>query len=102
MSIYSVHANWFPVNGSVRVVKHHNGNLHAAFKPKASTENERSMVIIETPEGKEVMVRQKAGALARRIVTYCKPGDKSSIDSLICVKMNQKVTGNITILAKLA
>lgn len=121
MSIYSVHANWFPVNGTVRVVKHHNGNFHAAFKPKASTENERSMVVIETPEGNEVMIRQIAGALARRIVTYCKPGDKSSIDrhmgfikfgsrvdiylpvdSLICVKMNQKVTGNITILAKLA
>lgn len=121
MSVYSVHANWFPVNGTVTKVEHQDGSFHAAFKPKASTENERSLVVIKTPEGKEIMLRQIAGALARRVVTYCKPGDESRIDShmgfikfgsrvdvylpvdtLICVKVNQKVTADITILAKLS
>ena len=121
MSVYSVHANWFPVNGTVTRVEHQDGNFYAAFKPKASTENERSMVVIKTPEGKEIMMRQIAGALARRVVTYCKPGDEAKIDrhmgfikfgsrvdiflpvdSLVCVKMNQKVTADISILAKLS
>ena len=121
MSVWSVHANWFPVNGTVTKVEHQDGNFHAAFKPKASTENERSLVVIKTPEGKEIMLRQIAGALARRVITYCKPGDESRIDShmgfikfgsrvdvylpvdtLICVKVNQKVTADISILAKLS
>lgn len=120
MSVFSVHANWFPVNGTVTKVEHQDGTFHAAYKAKASTENERSMVIISTPEGKEVMVRQIAGALARRVVTYTKPGDESQIDkhmgfikfgsrvdiylpvdTMVCVKMHQKVTANNTILAKL-
>ena len=121
MSVYSVHANWFPVNGTVTKVEHQDGNFHAAFKPKASTENERSLVVIKTHEGKEIMLRQIAGALARRVVTYCKPGDESRIDrhmgfikfgsrvdiylpvdTLVCVKVNQKVTADISILAKLS
>jgi len=121
MSVYSVHANWFPVNGTVTKVEHQDGSFHAAFKPKASTENERSLVVIKTPDGHEIMLRQIAGALARRVVTYCKPGDKSQIDrhlgfikfgsrvdiylpvdSLVCVKLNQKVTADITVLAKLS
>ena len=121
MSVYSVHANWFPVNGTVKMSTHQSGNFHAAFKPKASTENERSLVVIETADGHEVMLRQIAGAVARRVVTYCKPGDESRIDShlgfikfgsrvdvylpvdsLVCIKLNQKVTGDQTILAKLS
>ncbi|MBR4842881.1 MAG: phosphatidylserine decarboxylase family protein [Bacteroidaceae bacterium] len=121
MSVYSVHANWFPVNGTVKEASHQPGNFHAAFKPKASTENERSLIVIETTDGHEVMLRQIAGAVARRVVTYCKPGDESRIDShlgfikfgsrvdvylpidsLVCVKLNQKVTGDQTILAKLS
>ena len=120
MSIFSVHANWFPVNGTVTKVEHQKGNFHAAYKAKSSTENERSMVIIKTPEGEEVMVRQIAGACARRIVTYPKVGDKCHINqhlgfiklgsrvdvylpvnSLICAKINQKTKADITILAKL-
>jgi phosphatidylserine decarboxylase len=116
-----VHANWFPVNGTVTKVEHQDGNFYAAFKPKASTENERSLVVIRTTEGKEIMLRQIAGALARRVVTYCKPGDEAQInkhmgfikfgsrvdvylpvDTLICVKVNQKVTADISILAKLS
>ncbi len=121
MSVWSVHANWFPVNGTITKVEHQDGSFHAAFKPKASTENERSMVVIKTHDGNEIMLRQIAGALARRVVTYCKPGDESRIDthmgfikfgsrvdiylpvdSLICVKLNQKVTADISILAKLS
>lgn len=121
MSVFSVHANWFPVNGTVTRVEHQDGSFHAAYKAKSSTENERSLVAIKTPEGKEIMLRQIAGALARRVVTYCKEGDRSRIDShlgfikfgsrvdiylpvdtLICVKMGQKVTADMTILAKLS
>ncbi len=121
MSVFSVHANWFPVNGTVTKVEHQDGNFYAAFKPKASTENERSLVVIKTDDGKEIMLRQIAGALARRVVTYCKPGDRSCldehlgfikfgsrvdvylpVDSLVCVKLNQKVTADITVLAKLS
>lgn len=121
MSVYSVHANWFPVNGTVIRSEHQDGNFHAAFKAKASTENERSLVVIKTTEGREILVRQIAGAMARRVVTYCKPGDESRIDkhmgfikfgsrvdvylpvdTLVCVKLNQKVKGDLTILAKLS
>ena len=49
MSVTNVHANWFPVEGFVKMVAHHNGNFHKAWLPKASTENERSTVVIETP-----------------------------------------------------
>ena len=58
MSVTNVHANWFPVDGVVKMVKHHNGNFHKAWLPKASTENERSTVVIETPQGEEILVRQ--------------------------------------------
>ena len=69
MSVTNVHANWYPVDGVVKHVDHHNGRFMKAWLPKASTENERSMVVIETPEGHTVMARQIAGAIARRIVT---------------------------------
>ena len=120
MGITNVHANWYPVDGVVKKVEHQNGNFHKAFLPKASTENERSTVVIETPEGTEVMARQIAGAVARRIVTYASEGEECYIDehmgfikfgsrvdvyltlgSEICVKMGQKTVGNQTVIAKL-
>ena len=120
MSLFSVHANWCPVDGKVVKVKHQEGHFHAAFKAKSSTENERSLIGIETPDGQQVLVRQVAGAMARRIVTYPHAGDESRIDehlgfikfgsrvdiylpldSLICVKMNEAVKADMTILAKL-
>lgn len=120
MSITNVHANWYPVDGIVKKVAHQNGNFHKAFLPKASTENERSMVVIETPEGVEVMARQIAGAVARRIVTYATEGEECYIDehmgfikfgsrvdvylplgTEICVKMGEITVGNQTIIAKL-
>ena len=120
MSPLNVHANWYPVDGVVKKVTHDNGKFHRAFFPKASTDNERSMVVIETPDGKEVMVRQIAGAMARRIVTYAKAGEECFIDehfgfiklgsrvdvylpigTEVCVNMGQKTTGNQTVIAKL-
>lgn len=80
MSVTNVHANWFPVEGFVKMVKHHNGNFHKAWLPKASTENERSTVVIETPSGHDVLVRQVAGAVARRIVTYANANEECYID----------------------
>ena len=80
MSPLNVHANWFPVNGEVVYSAHHSGRFMAAYLPKSSTENERSTVVIRTPEGQLVLMRQVAGAMARRIVTYAQPGDEASIE----------------------
>ena len=120
MDITNVHANWYPVDGVVKHVDHHNGRFMKAWLPKASTENERSMVVIETPEGHTVMARQIAGAVARRIVTYAVPGEDCYIDehmgfiifgsrvdvylplgTEVCVSMGQKTTGNETVIARL-
>ena len=80
MSVFNVHANWFPVNGTVKHVSHNNGRFMAAYLPKSSTENERSAVVITTKNGVDVLARQIAGALARRIVTYAKVGEKCHVD----------------------
>ena len=80
MSLVNVHANWYPVDGTVKKVWHQNGKFMKAWLPKASTDNERSTVVIETPEGVEIMARQIAGAMARRIVTYAEPGEECYID----------------------
>lgn len=120
MSLTNVHANWFPVDGTVKIVKHHNGNFHKAWLPKASTENERSTIVIETPDGQEVLLRQVAGAMARRIVTYAREGDDCYIDehlgfikfgsrvdvylplgTEVLVKLGQATTGNQTVIARL-
>ncbi len=80
MSVFNVHANWFPVDAEVIYTKHHSGRFMSAYLPKSSTENERSTVVIKTPEGQEILMRQIAGAVARRIVTYAQPGDEASIE----------------------
>ena len=120
MSVFNVHANWFPVNGTVKHVSHNNGRFMAAYLPKSSTENERSAVVITTRNGIDVLARQIAGAMARRIVTYAKVGDKCHVDEQmgfikfgsrvdvylpvgteVLVEMDQKVTGNQTPIARL-
>jgi len=120
MSVFNVHANWFPVNGTVKHVSHQNGRFKAAYLPKSSTENERSTVVITTDYGVDVLARQIAGAMARRIVTYAKEKDLCSVDEQmgfikfgsrvdvflppgteILVDMDQKVTGNQTPIARL-
>ena len=121
MSPLNVHANWFPVDGKVKFVKHFNGNYHKAWLPKASEENEHADIMITTPDGQDVLVRQIAGALARRIVTYAKAEEECYIDEHMgfiklgsrvdvflpltakaCVTMDQPTTGDQTVIAKLA
>ncbi len=74
MSPLNVHANWYPVEGQILVSEHQKGRHRGAWLPKSSTENERSLVVIETPSKLQIAVRQVAGAMARRIVTYAKAG----------------------------
>ena len=78
MSPLNVHVNRFPVNGEVIYTKYHPGKYLVAWHPKSSLFNERATVVIKTPNGEEVLVRQIAGAVARRIVTYPKPGDQAT------------------------
>ncbi|MDE6297180.1 MAG: phosphatidylserine decarboxylase family protein [Muribaculaceae bacterium] len=80
MSPLNVHANWYPVDGKVEYVKHHRGRFLSAYLPKASVENERSTIGIACENGSRITVRQIAGAMARRIVTYARKGHKASID----------------------
>lgn len=80
MSPLNVHANWFPVDGEVNYVRHHEGRFLSAWLPKASTENERSTVGITMDNGRRITVRQIAGAMARRIVTYARRGEEACID----------------------
>lgn len=122
MSVFSVHANWVPINGKVKYVTHHNGRHMAAYLPKSSHENERSTVVIEsnTPGKHEILLRQIAGALARRIVTYaavnhpCHVNEHlgfikfgSRVDLFfpegteIFVTMGEQTRGNETIIARL-
>ena len=120
MSLFNVHANWFPVDGKVKFVKHFDGNYHKAWLPKASEENEHADIMITTPDGVDVLCRQIAGAVARRIVTYAKDGEDCYIDehlgciklgsrvdvflpigTEVCVKMGQATTGDLTVIAKL-
>lgn len=74
MSITNVHMNWFPVGGIVKYFKYHPGRFLIAWHPKSSTENERTTTVVETITGHEVLFRQIAGFVARRIVSYMKAG----------------------------
>jgi phosphatidylserine decarboxylase len=77
MSIYNVHVNFFPFDGVVTYYKYHPGKFLVAFKPKSSTDNEHNSIVIRDPEGREVLVRQIAGFVARRIVCDLEPGEPS-------------------------
>lgn len=120
MSPLNVHANWFPVDGEVVFVAHHPGRFMSAWLPKSSTENERSTIGIITDSGIPITVRQVAGAMARRIVTYAEPGIEANIDDHLgfikfgsrvdiylppdtkpLVKLNEKVCGGVTQIALL-
>lgn len=120
MTIFNVHANWAPVDGEVKYVAHHSGRFLSAYLPKSSTENERSTILIESRSGHKVLMRQVAGAIARRIVTYVEPGDETFIEdhlgfikfgsrvdlylplnTEIKVKIGDKTTGGVTTVARL-
>ena len=83
MTVFNVHANWVPVAGVVKYVKHHSGRFMAANLPKSSTDNERSTIVIRTANGQDILIRQIAGAIARRIVTYVEPGETVNLDDFI-------------------
>ncbi len=120
MSVFNVHANWVPIEGVVKYVTHHGGRFLNAYLPKSSTENERSTIVIETDNGHEILMRQVAGAIARRIVTYAEKGERVYVDehigfikfgsrvdiylpldSEILVKIGDKAQGCITEIARL-
>ncbi len=120
MSPVNVHVNRNPVSGLVKYFKYHSGDYKVAWHPKSSTHNERTTLVVETEGGLEILVRQIAGAVARRIKCYVDEGDKIlqgnefgfikfgsrvdvflPIDSKIKVALNQKTKGGRTILAEL-
>lgn len=118
MSPLNVHVNRNPVSGEVKYSQYHPGKYLVAWHPKSSTDNERHSVVYSTGE-KEMLVKQIAGALAKRIVNYLKPGDTVKqgaemgfikfgsrvdlllpLDTKVEVKLNQKVRGGVTVLGK--
>jgi phosphatidylserine decarboxylase len=120
MSLLNAHVNWVPCDGKVIHYTYQAGRFMAAYLPKSSTENERSTVVIKTPDGQQVLIRQIAGALARRIVTYVEKDEECHINeqlgfikfgsrvdlylplnAKINVKLNDNVRGNKTLIAKL-
>ena len=117
MNIFNVHINWFPINGIIKFFKYHQGRYMAAYLPKSSTENERTTIAIEATNGQEIVMRQIAGAMAKRIVSYPPVVGKarqyehagfikfgSRVDlylplgTKIDVKLGQKVTGSQTLI----
>lgn len=120
MSPLNVHANFNPISGLVKYAKYHKGLFLVAWHPKSSTDNERTTFVIEHESGKEVLFRQIAGALARRICYYVEPGDKVKaaeefgfikfgsridlllpLDTKLDVKIGDVVKGRITKIGEL-
>ena len=120
MSPNNVHVNRYPVGGKVVYTNYHSGKYLIAKHPKSSTLNERTTICIETESGQKVVVRQIAGALARRIVCYAKEGEQVTqgaelgfikfgsrvdlfipLDSTVHVDLEDKVKGGLSILASL-
>ncbi len=120
MSLFNAHINWIPVNGKILHYSHQEGRFMAAYLPKSSTENERSTVVIGLENGEQILIRQIAGAMAKRIVTYAREGQPCRINEQlgfikfgsrvdlflplnaeIQVEMDQKVYGNQTLIARL-
>lgn len=120
MSIYDVHINFFPFDGEVTYYKYHPGKFLLAFKPKSSTDNEHNTIILKDKKSREVMVRQIAGFVARRIVCDLQAGDEAMVgeelgmirfgsrvdvflplDADVKVKIGDRTIGKETVLAVL-
>jgi len=118
MSPLNVHVNRYPVSGTVTYTKYHPGKYLVAWHPKSSLLNERSTTVIQAPNGQEILVRQIAGCIARRIVSYPKVGEQAvqgtdlgfikfgsrvdiflPLDAKINVDLEQVVKGNRTVIA---
>ena len=76
MSPLNVHANYYPIKGTLPFVKYHPGKFLVAWHPKSSTDNERTTIVVKNEDGKEILIRQIAGAVARRICYYGQANDK--------------------------
>jgi phosphatidylserine decarboxylase len=119
MSPINVHVNRYPIAGVVKFFKYHPGKFLAAWEPKSSTDNERTTIVVAHKSGKEILFRQIAGALARRIVWYCKEGDVAEqcgemgfikfgsrvdlflpLDTKIKVKIGDVVKGSQSVIAE--
>jgi len=113
MSPINVHANWYPMSGKIKFLRYHKGKYLVAWHPKASTENERSTIVVEKDSNKTILLRQIAGALAKRIVYYPRENDLvkqgaemgfikfgSRVD-IYNVELNQKTKGGVTVIAEL-
>lgn len=119
LTFFNVHVTWFPVGGVVKYYKYHPGKYIVAFHSKASEKNERTTIAIRTNTGKEVMFRQIAGLVARRVVCYAKEGEHfaqtseagfikfgSRLDVFlplgteVLVKKGDKVSGQTSVLAR--
>jgi len=115
MSPMNVHVNWYPVSGQVVYSKYHPGKYLVAWHPKSSTENERTTVVVKTKNGQEILMRQIAGAVARRIVCYAKEGNEAKqshemgfikfgsrvdvilpVNTKVSVNINDVVQGSVT------
>lgn len=120
MSIYDVHINFFPFDGEVTYYKYHPGKFLVAFNPKSSSDNEHNTIVLKDKKGREVLVRQIAGFVARRIVCDLQPGDEAVVgeelgmirfgsrvdvflplDAEVEVKINHRTVGKETVLARL-
>ncbi len=120
MSPTNVHINWIPVPGKITYMKHKDGEFYAAFKDKSAEENERTTTAVQLADGREIVIRQIAGAVARRIINYVEEGQQVDqtvelgfirfgsrvdlflpLDAKINVKLDQKVTGSQTVIAQI-
>ncbi len=118
MSPFDIHVNWYPFDGKVIYTKYHKGKFLVAYNPKSSIDNERNSLVLEKEPGKAVLIRQIAGIMARRIISYAKKGDTAvqgqefgiiqfgsrvdfflPIESKVNVKMGQKVKAQKTVIA---
>ena len=119
MSPLNVHVNWYPFNGNTTYYKYHPGKYLVAWHPKSSTENERSTIVVEHPRHGKVLMRQIAGAMARRICTYAREGAAAQVgkefgfikfgsrvdvllplDAEVTVKLGENVSGATTVIAR--
>lgn len=119
MSVFNVHVNYYPIGGKILYCKHHHGDYIIASHPKASEKNERTSIVVETTHGHQILFRQIAGYIARRIVCYAKPGEHANqcsqvgfikfgsrmdiflpLQTQVMVKVGDKVTACETIVAK--
>lgn len=119
MNPLNVHVNRYPWSGTVSYSKYHPGKFLVAWHPKSSTENERTTVVVKRNDGTEILMRQIAGALAKRICCYAKQGDVAEqgedmgfikfgsrvdlylpLNTNIKVEMNQIVKGNIDVIGE--